>query len=130
GTALASIKIGTVSGDDNPYMVEMVGGQYGDPGGNVAIGLIKSEGSTHPSGAWEAKCPVIGYFRGQFGVVIDVVQLASGNRRACTAFMVDPRINNGHGQSSHFVVHNLKHFHADNVVIDIANKKRWPAPGP
>src|SRR5690606_22567005 len=36
GTALASIKIGTVSGDDNPYMVEMVGGQYGDPGGNVA----------------------------------------------------------------------------------------------
>jgi hypothetical protein len=127
-SALATIKLGVVSGDDNPYLMVMVGGATGEPGGMVDIDLVKLETDTSPGGIWADKDQIVGYWRGQFGVNIGAISAASGNSKSNTLFLVDCRLNNGTKQSSRMNVGMVKNINVENLVIDLANQKRWPAP--
>jgi hypothetical protein len=129
GTALASMRIGVLSGDDNPSLFRMVGGKYGEPGGMLTIDLVKLETDTSPGGIFGDKDQMVGECRGQFGVNINAISAASSNSRTFCLFLVDCRLNNGTPQSSRINVNMVKKINVDNLVVDLHNKKRWPAPG-
>jgi hypothetical protein len=128
GTALASMRIGVLSGDDNPSLFDMVGGRYGEPGGILNIDLVKLETDTSPGGIFGDKDQVVGVCRGQFGVNINAISAASSNSRTFSLFITDCRLNNGTPQSSRINVNMVKKINVDNLVVDLHNKKRWPAP--
>ena len=128
GTALATMRIGVLSGDDNPYLFRMVGGRYGEPGGILKIDLIKLESDTSPGGIFGDKDQCIGYVAGQAGVQIGAISAASGNSRTFSLFVTDCRLNNGTPQSCRISVGMVKKINVDNIVVDLFNRKRWPAP--
>lgn len=130
GTALSTVQIGTVSADDNPYVFRMVGAPYGEPGGMVDIGLVKLEANTAPDGTpgFKDKDQCVGEVRGQAGVQIDCISAASGNSKSFSVFVVDCRLNNGTPQSCRISVEMCKNINFDNLVVDLYNRKRWPAP--
>jgi hypothetical protein len=128
GTALASMRIGVLSGDDNPYLFRMVGGRYGEPGGILNIDLVKLESDTSPGGIFGDKDQCVGYVAGQAGVNINAISAASGNSRTFSLFVTDCRLNNGTPQSCRINVNMVKKINVDNLVVDLYNRKRWPAP--
>jgi hypothetical protein len=127
-TALATMRIGVLSGDDNPYLFAMEGGATGEPGGMLTIDLVKLESDTSPGGIFGDKDQCVGLCRGQFGVNIGAISAASGNSRSFSIFVVDSRLNNGTPQSSRINVGMCKNINFDNLVVDLYNQKRWPAP--
>jgi hypothetical protein len=61
-------------------------------------------------------------------VNVGAISSASGNSRSFSVFVVDCRLNNGTPQSSRINVGMCKHINFDNLVVDLYNQKRWPAP--
>jgi hypothetical protein len=132
GTDLATMNFGTISGDENPCLIDMrAGGQYGagDQGGTLNVGLIKSEtGTNSETFEFYYKGQMIAELRGQFSVNIGAVWYACSFVNTDAAFTVDPRLSGGGTQKAHLKVGTMKGFGYNAFVHDTQNHKAWLTP--
>ncbi len=133
GTALATLNFGTISGDDNPCLLDMRGGagyNNADRGGQINIGLVKSETGTHPGETqdWYYKGQIVAELRGQFSVNIGTVSYACGFVETDAAFTVDSRLVGGGEQASNLTVGSFMGFNYKAVVHDTNRNKAWLSP--
>lgn len=118
GSQLSSMRIGTVSGDDNAAMIVMADGYGRKAGGNLHVGMVKSESGKRP---------------------INHGQVVLWQRNPCVgniSFGSVQADQNGVYNDAAFVVHNREWGQVLNVgafvgwnlctlVHDVTNKKRW-----
>jgi len=134
GTALATFNFGTISGDDNPVMLDLQYGVYGgEPGGQINIGLLKLETATSgvESEGWYWKGQIAGELRGQFSVNIGTISYAVGSIRTDAAFTVDSRLSppTYYEQSSNLRVGSMMGYNYKSIVHDTYKNKAWLSPG-
>lgn len=108
GSALGTIRVGILSGDDNPSLLEMLPGFGREAGGNLTVDVIKCESATIGEGTLgthhKYKGQVVGKLRGQFNVVIKNLSYASSWIKTAHLFWIDDRLVNGTPQNSRLEV--------------------------
>lgn len=134
GSALGTGYIGLISGDENPYLVDLVEGDKGDRGGQWFIAAIKSEGGTnipadmkHP---WVGQMPV--RIQGQAGVEIGVISAATTHYRIHAAILVDNRIvsHNRAPQNMAFTIGKIKTVGSyEYLIADVATGTMYKSSG-
>lgn len=143
GGALSTMRIDTLSGDDNPYLFRCVRGSQpgdgGDEGSMLDIRLVKLEGGTNTEGElggmWKGQ--MVGDINGQGGVNIGTMQCATAYYINHAMFRVNPFLPNyGSPQGMVVRVGLVKGVRTmpdgrpafRRSFIDVANKKTWDAP--
>jgi len=128
GTALSTINIVTLSGDDNPALLLLDDMGYGAPGGTVNVGLLKSEGGITAGHTFRNQ--VAGYFRGQYSVNVGVVSFANKAPSVPEAmFVVDPKLPGGANQRSYLQVGSCKGFGYQYLVSNRVTGAKWTSSG-
>jgi len=128
GTALSTINIFTLSGDDNPVLLLLDDLGYGAPGGTVNAGLLKSEGGITPGHTFRNQ--VAGYFRGQYSVNVGVVSFANKPPSVPEAmFVLDPKLPGGSNQRSFLNVGSCKGFGYQYLVSNRVTGAKWTSSG-
>lgn len=128
GTALSTINIVTLSGDDNAALLLLDDLGYGAPGGTVNVGLIKSEGGITAGHTFRNQ--VAGYFRGQYSVNVGVVSFANKAPSVPEAmFVVDPKLPGGANQRSYLQVGSCKGFGYQYLVSNRVTSAKWTSSG-
>ena len=128
GTALSTINIFTLSGDDNPALLLLDDLGYGAPGGTVNVGLLKSEGGITAGHTFRNQ--VAGYFRGQYSVNVGVVSFANKPPSVPEAmFVLDPKLPGGSNQRSFLNVGSCKGFGYQYLVSNRVTGAKWTSSG-
>ena len=133
GGSLGTTRINVVSGDDNPSLIRIRDGQVvdhtRDGGGNISIGLMKSESGK--------RIP----YRGQIlvdagesasdgvsmNLSIDTAWAAVDNRYLDALFVVKGR--QAYGNISRITVNQISGYNYSSLLHDVSNGKRWSSPG-
>lgn len=118
GTQMSTIRIGTISGDDNAAMIVQADGFGRKAGGSINVGLVKVEGGKRPVNhgqivVWQ-RDPVVGVMS------IGTVQMDQNGQYNDAAFVMKSR---EWGQVLHVAVFNGWNF--ATLVHDVTNKKRF-----
>jgi len=118
GSQLATIRIGTISGDDNAAMVVMEDGFGRKAGGNIGVHTVKSEAGKRPINhgqivLWQ-KSPCVG------NLTFGNVQMDQNWVMNDAAFVMQ---NREWGQVMNVGTFNGWNF--NTLVHDVTNKKRW-----
>ena len=128
GTALSTINIQTLSGDDNAELLGLHDRGYGAPGGTVNVGLLKSEGGITAGHTYRDQ--VVGYFEGQYAVNVGVVAFASKSPSIPEAmFVVNPTLGGGAGQKSFMRVGACKGFGYQYLLSNRVTGAKWTSAG-
>lgn len=128
GTALATINIGTLSGDSNKRLLALIPGYGSAGGGRLNVGLLKSEegitaGTVH-------RDQVAGYFEGQYAVNIGAVNFSNSNGAKPDAmFVLNPTLGGGQTQSSVLNVGAAIGFGYTTLVKNLVTGQAWSSPG-
>lgn len=128
GTALSTINIHTLSGDDNKYLLLLDDMGYGAPGGNVHVGLLKSEGGITAGRTYRNQ--VAGFFNGQYSITVEVVSFANKAPSIPEAmFVVNPTLGGGAKQRSLLNVGASKGFGYQYLLSNRVTGSKWTSSG-
>lgn len=131
GSALTSIKIGVISGDDNPTLLDVQPFAGREAGGRIVVGFMKCESATIPEGTLHPYQRHVGQcaakLRGQFNVKIDMLSYASSHKRTGQLFWIDDRLVNGSPQASRLECWGAG-FGYDLLLVDSRRGHGYKAP--
>lgn len=131
GTALATIKIGVISGDDNGRLIEFLPGGGREAGGNVHVLSAKLESATIGEGQLHKFHRYTGHpyaiVRGQTNFLTDMLTYSSSWVQSGQLFWVDDRISTGIPQASRIECRG-KGFGFAALLVDSRRGTYYPAP--
>lgn len=131
GIGLCSIDV--ISGDDNPWLLEMGGGWEREPGGCDKIGVMKCESATIPLGTLGPMQRYVGEgalcLRGQFNVAVGQLNYHSGFGTTGQLIWVNNLISNGTPQASRVEVSGKGAGYAV-LLVDSVRHTYYDAPPP
>lgn len=126
GTALAKVRVGNLSGDDNGALYELKAGHGREAGGSIHFNDTKCESSTTVEGGFGTSHRYtghpIGILRGQFNIVHDCISYASTWTKSGQLFYVDATLTNGQAQNSRLVITGAKGYGYAALIVD---KRGW-----
>ena len=120
GADLATIRFGTVSGDDNPSLFRVRPGYGREGGGAIEVACIKSESGKRTPIKGQIVLDAVGYV----GFNAGTVSVAADYELIDALFVVETR-----GVNATVNVGNLRGYGYATLVQDVTNKKRWASPG-
>ena len=128
GSALSTLNIQTLSGDDNAELFAMRAAYDGAPGGRANIGLLKSEGGITAGHTFRNQ--VAARLDGQYVANIGIVSFANKPPSVPEAmFVVDPRLPGGAGQKSLLRVGGCIGFGYSKLLVNKATGRSWSSSG-
>ena len=128
GTALSTINITTLSGDDNAELLGLHDRGYGAPGGSVNVGLLKCEGGITAGHVTRNQVAV--FAEGQYSVNVGAIAFASKSPSIPEAMVVvNPTLGNGAGQKSYVQVGTCKGFGYQHLLSNRVTGAKWTSAG-
>lgn len=128
GTALSTINITTLSGDDNAELLGLHDRGYGAPGGNVNAGLLKCEGGITAGHVTRNQVAV--FAEGQYSVNVGATSFSNKAPSVPEAmFVLNPTLGGGAGQKSHLKVGTCKGFGYQYLVSNRVTGAKWTSAG-
>ena len=128
GSALSTLNIQTLSGDDNAELIGLRYAYDSNPGGRVNIGLLKSEGGITSGHTFRNQ--IAGRFDGQYVVNIGMVSFANKAPSVPEAmFVIDPRLPDGSPQRSLLNVGGCIGYGYSKLLINKYTGKSWSSSG-
>lgn len=128
GSALSTLNIQTLSGDDNAELFGMKAAYDSAPGGRANIGLLKVEGGITAGHIFRNQ--IAARLDGQYVVNIGIVSFANKPPSVPEAmFVVDPRLPDGSPQRSLLNVGGCIGFGYSKLLVNKATGKSWTSSG-